>query len=164
MRPSLFLITTLSLNSLGAAHAQLSDTRPGSLLAPVPLPDQPVALDPAPAAKARVLVSKSTARAALPSSRLPEPALPADATPADYLRAARGAVAAGRTNEAHAALEMAQTRLLTRSVKAGEEDKPSDDLAVKQISEAIEALVSNDRMNSLRYIELASATIGSPLN
>jgi hypothetical protein len=59
---------------------------------------------------------------------------------------------------------MAQTRLLDRSVDAGTESVPSDNLAVKQITEAIDALATNDRMACLRYIEFASRTIGSPLD
>jgi hypothetical protein len=98
------------------------------------------------------------------STKLPTPALSPEASPADFLRAARGALAAGRNGEARSALEMAQTRLLDRVVDAGKEQIPSNNLAVKQISEAINALVSNDRMTCLRYIEFASQTIGSPLN
>jgi hypothetical protein len=74
------------------------------------------------------------------------------------------AVAAGRVGEARSALEMAQTRLLGRVEDAGKEQLPSDNVAVKQISEAISALVSNDRMTCLRYIEFASQTLGSPLD
>src|SRR5579871_6822426 len=48
------------------------------------------------------------------------PSLPAPAVtsnqPSDFLRAAQGAMAAGRTGEAQQAMEMAQTRLLDRSV------------------------------------------------
>jgi hypothetical protein len=98
------------------------------------------------------------------SARLPTPPLSPEASPADFLRAARGALAAGRNGEARSALEMAQTRLLDRSVDAGEDSVPSKNLAVTQISEAIDALVSNDRMTCLRYIEFASRTIGSPLD
>jgi hypothetical protein len=98
------------------------------------------------------------------TARLPTPALSPEATPADFLRAARGALAAGRNGEARSALEMAQTRLLDGSVDAGKEQVPSDNLAVKQISQAIEALAANDRMTSLRYIEFASQTIGGPLD
>ncbi len=100
----------------------------------------------------------------LVSTRLPTPPLSAEASPADFLRAARGALAAGRNGEARAALEMAQTRLLDRSVDAGQESVPSHNLAVRQISDAITALASNDRMACLRYIEFASRTIGVPLD
>jgi hypothetical protein len=98
------------------------------------------------------------------SARLPTPPLSAEASPVDFLRAARGALAAGRNGEARSALEMAQTRLLDRSVDAGTESVPSDNLAVKQITEAIDALATNDRMACLRYIEFASRTIGSPID
>jgi hypothetical protein len=99
----------------------------------------------------------------LVSARLPEPAVASDASPIDFLRAARAAVIAGRTAEARSALEMAQTRLLSRSVDAGQERVPDDDLAVKQISAAIQALESDDRMTGVRYIEFAGQTLGSPL-
>ena len=97
-------------------------------------------------------------------AKLPTPTLSGDASPGDFLRAARGALAAGRNGEARSALEMAQTRLLSREVDAGKESIPSKNLAVTQISEAIGALAANDRMACLRYIEFASHTIGSPLD
>jgi hypothetical protein len=97
-------------------------------------------------------------------AKLPTPALSDEASPADFLRAARGALAAGRNGEARSALEMAQTRLLSRVVDAGKESVPSQNLAVTQISEAINALAANDRMTCLRYIAFASQTIGSPLD
>ena len=70
----------------------------------------------------------------------------------------------GGIGEARSALEMAQTRLLSRVIDAGKEREPSDDLAVRQIGEAIAALIANDRMNSVGMIERASATLGVPLN
>jgi hypothetical protein len=95
---------------------------------------------------------------------LPTPALSSEAAPADFLRAARGAVAAGRGGEARSSLEMAQTRLLSRVVDAGKENEPSQNAAVKQISDALAALAANDRMTCLHYIQAASETIGSPLD
>jgi hypothetical protein len=130
----------------------------------------PISLAPTPLTSPRAAASSGTtkpgAKAATPlvSTRLPTPELTIEASPADFLRAARGAVAAGRNGEARSALEMAQTRLLDRAVDAGKESVPSNNLVVRQISDAINALVSNDRMACLRYIEFASQTIGSPLN
>jgi hypothetical protein len=98
------------------------------------------------------------------SNDLPTPALSPDASPTDFLRAARGAVAAGRNGEARSALEMAQTRLLDRVVDAGREKEPSRNAAVKQISEAIDALAANDRLACIRYIEFASQSLGGPLD
>jgi hypothetical protein len=143
-------------------------TSPGA----APAAAAPVSLTPIPLALPRVTspspassppAAKSPA-APLVSARLPTPPLSSEASPADFLRAARGALAAGRNGEARSALEMAQTRLLDRSVDAGKESVPSHDLAVKQISEAIDALAADDRMACLRYIEFASQTIGSPLD
>jgi hypothetical protein len=134
-------------------------------LAPIPLAPIPLTLPPlgTDSAKSGTQAAKSPA-APIVSARLPTPALSPEASPTDFLRAARGAVAAGRNGEARSALEMAQTRLLDRSVDAGKENVPSTNLAVKQISEAIDALVSNDRMTCPRYIEFAAQTIGSPLD
>ena len=50
---------------------------------------------------------------------LPSPSLGPDSSPADYLRAAQASLQAGRTGEAQQSLEMAQTRLLDRSVPTG---------------------------------------------
>lgn len=140
---------------------------PGTAQPPA-VPMQPTPLTPLPSAASVSLKPGAPAPrpAAAPfvSTRLPEPAVSPDASPADFLRAARGALVAGRNGEARSALEMAQTRLLDRSVDAGQERVPSHNLAVKQISEAIDALVANDRMACLRYIEFASRTIGSPLD
>lgn len=99
-----------------------------------------------------------------PSRRLPEPALAADSDPVAFLRAARGAIAAGRTGEAQAALEMAETRLLSRTVDAGREREPSDDLAVRHIADSIRALAARDRVTALRYIEFAAQVMGASLD
>ena len=96
------------------------------------------------------------------SARLPDDGLPADASPAEYLRAARSALVAGRAGEARSALEMAQTRLLTRDVDQGQERFPSRDTAVRQISAAISALAADDRIAGLDHIEAASQSIGAP--
>jgi hypothetical protein len=133
--------------------------------APMPAASAPIPLSPTPLALPRLTPTETNPPSApIVSARLPTPPLSAEASPADFLRAARGALAAGRNGEARSALEMAQTRLLDRSVDAGTESVPSDNLAVKQITEAIDALATNDRMACLRYIEFASRTIGSPLD
>jgi len=157
-----------------AAPGPAIDAPPGGTAVVAPVPPVASSLAPIPlalpqletgSAKPGTPVTKSPmAVAPIVSTRLPTPALSSEASPADFLRAARGALAAGRNGEARSALEMAQTRLLDRWVDAGKENLPSPNLAVKQISEAIDALVSNDRMTCLRYIEFAARTIGSPLD
>jgi hypothetical protein len=89
---------------------------------------------------------------------LPSPDLPEGARPSDALRAARGALAAGRTGEAQEALEMAQTRMLDRSVALGQTDNPSDNPVVAQISRALQALAAHDRSTCMQFIEAAIAS------
>lgn len=84
---------------------------------------------------------------------LPTPALGAKAGPAEYLNAARISLAAGRTGEAQQSLEMAQTRLLDRSVPYRGTNVPSGNPAVSQITEALHALAAGDRTRALQIID-----------
>jgi hypothetical protein len=86
---------------------------------------------------------------------LPSPSLGPDAGPADYLRAAQASLQAGRTGEAQQSLEMAQTRLLDRSVPMGQTNNPSDNPAVTQISQALRALAARDRAQAMQLIQSA---------
>jgi hypothetical protein len=86
---------------------------------------------------------------------LPQPNLPEGDRPSDYLRAAEGALAAGRTGEAQQSLEMAQTRMLDRSVALGQTNNPSDNPTVGQISQALQALAAHDRATSIQLIQTA---------
>jgi hypothetical protein len=86
---------------------------------------------------------------------LPAPNLAEGARPSDALRAAVGALAAGRTGEAQAALEMAETRMLDRSVALGQTGSPSDNPTVGQISRALQALAANDRATSMQWLQTA---------
>lgn len=86
---------------------------------------------------------------------LPSPPLGPDATAADYLRAAEYSLRAGRTGEAQQSLEMAQTRLLDRSVPQGQTYSPSANPAVTQIDEALHALAAGQRMQALQLIDAA---------
>ncbi len=95
---------------------------------------------------------------------LPSPPLAENARPSDFLRAAQGALAAGRTGEAQQALEMAQTRLLDRSVPLGRTEDASDDTAVRQISQALRALSESDRAGSMQQIQSAMAAAAASGN
>jgi hypothetical protein len=86
---------------------------------------------------------------------LPSPNLAEGDRPSDILRAAQGALAAGRNGEAQEALEMAQTRLLDRSVAMGHTDNPSDNPAVGAISRALQALAALDRATCMQLIQTA---------
>jgi hypothetical protein len=86
---------------------------------------------------------------------LPSPTLGPDAGPVDFLRAAQASLQAGRTGEAQQSLEMAQTRLLDRSVPLGQTNNPSDNPAVTQISQALQALAARDRAQAMQFIQAA---------
>jgi hypothetical protein len=90
-----------------------------------------------------------------PIPALPEAGLPAGSRVSDYLRAAEGAVAAGRMGEAESSLEMAQTRLLDRSVPIGQTGAPAQNPLIGQIYTARQALAANDRQGSLQAIDVA---------
>ncbi|PPQ28815.1 hypothetical protein [Rhodopila globiformis] len=92
-------------------------------------------------------------------SALPGPSLPENSPPSAYLRAAQGALAAGRAGEAQQALEQAQTRLLDRSVPLGQTDTPSSNPAISQIDQALQALRAHDRTTCMHWIETAMATV-----
>ena len=89
---------------------------------------------------------------------LPSPAVAPEARPSDILHAALGAVAAGRLGEAQEALEEAQTRILDRSVPLGQTHNPSDNPAVAQISQALQALATQDRATAIQIIQTAIAS------
>ena len=86
---------------------------------------------------------------------LPSPAVGANANAVDFLRAAQSALQANRTGEAQQSLEMAQTRLLDRSVPMGQTNYPSVNPAIAQVSEALKALSAHDRMRTMQLIQSA---------
>jgi len=89
---------------------------------------------------------------------LPSPNLPEGSRPSDYLQAAKGALTAGHFGEAESALEMAQTRILDRSVPLRQTDNPSDNPTIGQISQARQALAAHDRATCLQLIQTAIAS------
>jgi hypothetical protein len=93
------------------------------------------------------------------ATALPAPPVSEDADAAEFLRDAERALAAGREGEAQQSLEMAQTRLLDRSVPLGSTRVPSDSPSVNLVSQALQALVSGDRMNCLRLIHAAQQAV-----
>ena len=86
---------------------------------------------------------------------LPSVGVPEGGRPSDYLRAAQSALAAGHAGEAQSALEMAQTRMLDRSVPLGQTDNPSDNPTIVQISQARQALAARDRATCMQLIQAA---------
>ena len=86
---------------------------------------------------------------------LPAPQVGQGSSPVDYLRAAQTALAAGQTGEAQQALEMAQTRMLDRSVAYGQTGTPTDNPAVSQTRDALHALAAGDRAQAMQLIQSA---------
>jgi hypothetical protein len=114
---------------------------------PSPAPSEPTS------SNASNIGTTDTRSAVAPA--LPSPDLSPGSTPADFLRAARGALATGRTGEAQQAMEMGMTRLLDRSTPLFQTNQPSQNPAVAKVSEALQALGAGDRSRSMQALEAA---------
>jgi hypothetical protein len=90
---------------------------------------------------------------------LPSPDLGPNAGPRAFLQAAQHSLAAGRTGEAQQSLEMAQTRLLDRSVPQGMTNNPSGNPAVGAIAQALQALAAGDRQQCMAMIQNAMSVV-----
>jgi hypothetical protein len=86
---------------------------------------------------------------------LPDSAAGDSAASREHLRAARSSLVAGRTGQAQQSLEMAETRLLDRSVPQGQTDIPSASPLVAQIRDARKALGDGDRAQAMLLIDRA---------
>jgi hypothetical protein len=86
---------------------------------------------------------------------LPSPTVGTAGDPVSYLRAAQSALQSGKTGEAQQSLEMAETRLLDRSVPQSQTGNASDHPAVAQIHQALAALASGDRAGAMSAIQQA---------
>jgi len=89
---------------------------------------------------------------------LPIPPVPDNAGPREFLRAAHDALAAGHTGEAQAALEQAETRVLSREVSPDQAAVPSDNPMVSRIRDALEALGNGDRARAIQAVDTALAS------
>ncbi len=107
-------------------------------------------------------ISPSDTRSLL-APNLPSPPVAANAPPRDYLVAARAALAAGRTGEAQQALEMAETRVLDRSVPHMQTTGPIDDPLVGEIENALHTLSAGDHARALQIIEAAIPHAGGAM-
>jgi hypothetical protein len=96
--------------------------------------------------------------------RLPEPPLDENAPPAAFLRAARQALAGGRSGEAQEALERAESRALIRSVRPDRADQASRQPLVRQIAQARQAVAGGDVARALQLIDAAmrNPELGEP--
>ena len=86
---------------------------------------------------------------------LPGSGLGINADIRDYLAVARSSLIAGRTGQAQQSLEMAETRLLDRSVLADQVSKPIDSQMVARVRDARQAVGAGDRARAIMLIDLA---------
>jgi hypothetical protein len=105
--------------------------------------------------KASNIVPADTRTAIAPA--LPQPAVGGNADPRDYLRAAHAALVAGKTGEAQASLEMAETRLLTRETTPDQAAMPSASPMVANIRQALTALGNGDNARAIQVVDVALA-------
>jgi hypothetical protein len=87
--------------------------------------------------------------------RLPSPPLSDASSPRDFLMAARQALAGNRTGEAQEALERAESRSLDGNILASQISMPSQQMAIRNIANARQALATGDKMAAMQAIETA---------
>lgn len=88
----------------------------------------------------------------------PEPSQGQSASPDTYLRDAQTALAHHRTGLAQQALEMAETRLLDRSTTPDAAGTPDQSPAIREVSQAREALGHGDMKGASSAIQMAIAS------
>jgi hypothetical protein len=146
MRPLLLAIVTFPTLVGVPAFAQTVQPGPGKVVTGPPgLPSvEPVSRH---ASNITPNDTRSVIAPALPSSDLGP-----GATALDYLRAAESALASNQTGQAQAALENAETLLLTRSVPLGATSSPDRNPAVRNINTALQSLGSNDPQRAMNIV------------
>jgi hypothetical protein len=86
---------------------------------------------------------------------LPTPPVAENAPPTAFIQAALNALAAGRTGEAQEAIERAESRVLTRSVRPSRADQPSHQPLIQQLAAARDALAGGDRLDAVSKLQAA---------
>jgi len=167
MRP--FLPVILLLAAMPAAAQTVAPVTSAPLAAPGMSPPpgpltRPAASGNAPAPAAAMppgpavpLSVAPGAPAAAPSgtARLPDAGVSEDAKPSAFVETARAAITAGRTGEAMEAIERAESRILSRSVRPSLANDPSTQVLVKQLADARAALGAGDRAAALAGLAAA---------
>ena len=122
---------------------------PGPLTRPVSPGNAPTAaMPPGPAVPLSVAAGAAAAAPAR-SARLPDAGVSEDAKPSAFVEFARAAITAGHTGEAMEAMERAESRILSRSVRPSQANDPSNQELVKQMAQARAALAAGDRAAAL---------------
>ncbi len=84
--------------------------------------------------------------------KLPVPQV-SDDSALSYLKAARSALAGGKTGLAQEALERAESRLLTRDVAPSQAGSAISDPSISEISKALQALASGQTSTALQVVD-----------
>lgn len=84
---------------------------------------------------------------------LPLPGLPPGATPRDYLLAAQQALHDGKTGQAQAALERAETRMLNQASLTGQNAHPASHPGIVEIEHALDQLGTGNTEGALHTID-----------
>ncbi|MDX2290652.1 MULTISPECIES: hypothetical protein, partial [Streptomyces] len=103
--------------------------------------------------KASNIDSANTKSAIAP--HLPQPNVAPGSGPEAYLQAAQRALEKKNTGRAQQALEMAETRLLTRSTDPAKANQPAQDPAVQNVTRARKALASGNIQEAQAAIQAA---------
>lgn len=86
------------------------------------------------------------------ATKLPIPQVTDDSA-LSYLKAARSALAGGKTGLAQEALERAESRLLTRDVAPSQAGSAISDPSISEISKALQALGSGQTSTALQIVD-----------
>ncbi len=138
-------VTSAPLTAPGMSPPSGPLTRPSS---PVGAPTSAAALPPGPAVPLSVAPG-APAAAPAGSVRLPDAGVSEDAKPSAFVETARAAISAGHTGAAMEAIERAESRILSRSVRPSLANDPSSQVMVKQLADARAALAAGDRASAL---------------
>ena len=108
-----------------------------------------------------ILLLLASTAIAQPAPILPAPAIDEDSSPLAFMLAAKSAVDAGRWGEAQEALERAESRVLTRSVRPSRAGAPSAQHIVGSLQRARRAVEAHDRATATDAIGAALADTNS---
>lgn len=87
--------------------------------------------------------------------RLPVPPISEASSPRDFLVAARQALAGNRTGEAQESLERAESRMLDGNILATQMGTPSQQMAIRHIADARDALAHGNKGAAIQAIDVA---------
>ena len=155
MKPSILKFTVLASLFSAPAGAQMVGMDPATGARPGHDPGVGLSYPLSPSASN---ISPANTRSVI-APTLPEPVVGPNATPEQLLAEARAALNAGQTGRAQQAMEMAQTRLLDRSVPVDATNIPAASPTNSAIAHALQALSAGDYGGAMQAIDAALQTV-----